>query len=328
MGFTDDVDREMARRDESRPPIEDPDHQPRLAELEPGRLAVLHEFGIWTLMLLREPWNYAAQRDRLRQAVIKIGEALRGDEYWVVTDGVVRPTLFGRDDFTKVYGRDDREGYELEEDFEKSALRCCSDDELAALLYEQARRPWPVSEQADVPDDLEPIFERGDYRDDVMVWLYRGHAVLTTAATWGVGELLGAGELLERRAMVVEHFGDRKLPDEARALLHELPDVSQLEPEERAALAGTGAGDDWTFALAHDALPPPAPPEVLRRRDSIPAAIRREVWRRDQGRCVLCGSQERIELDHIIPVSLGGSSTARNLQILCQTCNRKKGARI
>ncbi len=61
-------------------------------------------------------------------------------------------------------------------------------------------------------------------------------------------------------------------------------------------------------------------------REPIPEVVRHEVWRRDKGRCVKCGSQERLEFDHIIPVSKGGSSTARNLQLLCEPCNRKKAA--
>jgi hypothetical protein len=60
----------------------------------------------------------------------------------------------------------------------------------------------------------------------------------------------------------------------------------------------------------------------------IPEAVRHEVWRRDQGRCVQCNGQVNLEFDHIIPVSKGGSSTARNLQLLCETCNRSKSAKI
>lgn len=63
-------------------------------------------------------------------------------------------------------------------------------------------------------------------------------------------------------------------------------------------------------------------------RQVIPEAVRHEVWRRDQGRCVRCGSQQRLEFDHIIPLSKGGSSTARNIQLLCEPCNRTKGATV
>lgn len=63
-------------------------------------------------------------------------------------------------------------------------------------------------------------------------------------------------------------------------------------------------------------------------REAIPERVRHEVWRRDRGICVDCGSRARLEFDHIIPVSRGGSNTARNLEIRCQTCNRAKGATI
>jgi hypothetical protein len=56
--------------------------------------------------------------------------------------------------------------------------------------------------------------------------------------------------------------------------------------------------------------------------------VRREVWRRDEGKCIKCGSQERIEFDHIIPVTMGGSNTTRNIQLLCETCNRDKAATL
>ena len=60
----------------------------------------------------------------------------------------------------------------------------------------------------------------------------------------------------------------------------------------------------------------------------IPKSVKDAVWRRDGGKCTTCGSQEFLEFDHIIPFSLGGSNTYRNVQLLCQTCNRKKSARI
>jgi len=63
-------------------------------------------------------------------------------------------------------------------------------------------------------------------------------------------------------------------------------------------------------------------------REPIPEDVRVFVWRRDEGRCVRCGSQERIEFDHIIPLEKGGSNTARNIQILCERCNREKGTTV
>ncbi|PFW99101.1 hypothetical protein CJ469_05522 [Nocardia farcinica] len=61
---------------------------------------------------------------------------------------------------------------------------------------------------------------------------------------------------------------------------------------------------------------------------SISQEIKAEVWQRDGGRCVECGSGHYLEFDHIIPLSRGGATSAANLQILCRACNRRKGARI
>ena len=73
---------------------------------------------------------------------------------------------------------------------------------------------------------------------------------------------------------------------------------------------------DQTEAIEAGARPP------------IPDDVRVFVWQRDGGSCVSCGSRERLEFDHMIPVALGGSNTARNLQLLCETCNRQKGASL
>lgn len=63
-------------------------------------------------------------------------------------------------------------------------------------------------------------------------------------------------------------------------------------------------------------------------RQPIPDDVKILVWQRDGGRCVECGSQQNLEYDHIIPLSKGGSNTARNLQLLCEGCNRSKGANL
>ena len=63
-------------------------------------------------------------------------------------------------------------------------------------------------------------------------------------------------------------------------------------------------------------------------RQAIPSEVRREVWRRDQGKCVKCGSRENLEYDHIVPVIKGGSNTARNIELLCESCNRAKSGSI
>lgn len=64
------------------------------------------------------------------------------------------------------------------------------------------------------------------------------------------------------------------------------------------------------------------------RRRAIPAATRREVWSRDGLRCQfpidgggVCGSRRRLELDHLLPIALGGLDTADNLRVVCRAHN-------
>lgn len=64
------------------------------------------------------------------------------------------------------------------------------------------------------------------------------------------------------------------------------------------------------------------------RREPIPEEVRRAVFRRDGGRCVRCAGAELLQFDHVIPVALGGASTVENLQLLCASCNREKGASL
>jgi len=61
----------------------------------------------------------------------------------------------------------------------------------------------------------------------------------------------------------------------------------------------------------------------------IPPAVKLAVWKRDKGRCVLCGSTDNLHFDHIIPYSKGGSSlVAENIQLLCARHNIAKKDRI
>jgi 5-methylcytosine-specific restriction endonuclease McrA len=66
--------------------------------------------------------------------------------------------------------------------------------------------------------------------------------------------------------------------------------------------------------------PRPAKPE------HIPAHVFREVWRRDGGRCQwklangeICGCTRHLQLDHITPLALGGTSTVDNVRVLCRS---------
>ena len=61
----------------------------------------------------------------------------------------------------------------------------------------------------------------------------------------------------------------------------------------------------------------------------IPSEIKAEVWKRDKGRCIICGSDDNLHFDHIIPYSKGGSSlVVENIQLLCARHNLAKSDKI
>lgn len=61
----------------------------------------------------------------------------------------------------------------------------------------------------------------------------------------------------------------------------------------------------------------------------IPTQVKLEVWKRDGGKCAVCGAIENLHFDHIIPWSRGGSSnTAKNIQLLCGKHNLEKRDKI
>ena len=68
---------------------------------------------------------------------------------------------------------------------------------------------------------------------------------------------------------------------------------------------------------------------------SIPAAVRREVWRRDSGCCSYvdrhtgrrCGSRFFLEIDHVVPVARGGAAEPANLRLRCAAHHRYRHGR-
>jgi hypothetical protein len=59
----------------------------------------------------------------------------------------------------------------------------------------------------------------------------------------------------------------------------------------------------------------------------VPAAVKRAVWKRDQGRCAFVGTKRRceerglLEFHHLIPFAEGGPTTIANLQLRCAAHN-------
>ena len=55
--------------------------------------------------------------------------------------------------------------------------------------------------------------------------------------------------------------------------------------------------------------------------------LRYKILKRDKFRCVYCGrtaKETRLHIDHIIPISQGGSTMDANLQVLCRRYNLGK----
>jgi len=78
-----------------------------------------------------------------------------------------------------------------------------------------------------------------------------------------------------------------------------------------------------------------SPPPNIRRARRLPKWLERAVFHRDMGHCQLCGKDVTAEvfphgkyhLDHLLPLSKGGTNDSTNFQLLCAECNLRKGSR-
>lgn len=68
-------------------------------------------------------------------------------------------------------------------------------------------------------------------------------------------------------------------------------------------------------------------PALKEKKRDIPLKIRREVFKRSNNLCVICGEEGK-EIDHIIPFCVGGKHTLRNLRLLCLQCHRNTFSEI
>jgi hypothetical protein len=74
---------------------------------------------------------------------------------------------------------------------------------------------------------------------------------------------------------------------------------------------------------------------AIKRQRSVPAWLRKAVYYRDHGRCVMCqrdlsgllSTDRLLHYDHMMPLNLFGINDPCNLQLLCDSCNSQKGGR-
>ena len=72
-----------------------------------------------------------------------------------------------------------------------------------------------------------------------------------------------------------------------------------------------------------------------KRRASVPPRVKREVMKRDGGKCTwplanggTCGATIRLQVDHVVPRGRGGPSTVENCRVLCDVHNREAARQV
>jgi len=183
---------------------------------------------------------------------------------------------------------------------------------------------------------------KDEVRDDGRVLIYEGHDVPTTQNGRKRKEMDQQAKTPEGRLtenglfyQAAQDFKDNRSPPEIVKVyekvrtnvwvyngLFKLIDAYTTNSEGRQVFK-------FHLELIGEGLVPDAQSPGLEQTRVIPTEVKREVWRRDKGRCVECGSTINLHFDHILPFSRGGTSLLEsNIQILCAKHNLQKRDRI
>jgi hypothetical protein len=113
--------------------------------------------------------------------------------------------------------------------------------------------------------------------------------------------------------------------ERARSLLrHAIPNGDPAAIVDRALTVLIEQLERSRQAKAHRPRPAAAKTAIGRH---VPAAVKRAVWTRDDGRCAFVGPHDRctetafLELHHVMPFAAGGAATTENLQLRCRSHN-------
>ncbi len=123
------------------------------------------------------------------------------------------------------------------------------------------------------------------------------------------------GRVLRKNKVVLKEKDDYQLLDFNRYSAEELTELERLCTEKISSFL---AKRDSIFEHRNHS------------RKAISGSIRYDVLKRAKNRCELCGipaEQRALEVDHIVPKSLGGEDAIHNYQALCYKCNANKGNR-
>ena len=105
-------------------------------------------------------------------------------------------------------------------------------------------------------------------------------------------------------------------------------------PDHRQPAVGKSMIARWSHMVGpwvpveEDTGPLADPARDVRGRQPIPDSLRGLIYARDGYACQVCGAARELAIDHIFPVSKGGSNDNANLRTLCRTCNSRKGAKL
>jgi len=133
---------------------------------------------------------------------------------------------------------------------------------------------------------------------------------------------------MEQETFVSGYFGAEQIARQPRRLIGAVSAMNELWSAPVRAIASA------ELSALVSAAPAPQPPR----------GIRAAILERDGYRCRDCGWKpgdpvpvkkktdrlvyRGLEIDHIYPKSLGGPDEESNFQVLCTTCNCRKGARV
>lgn len=99
-----------------------------------------------------------------------------------------------------------------------------------------------------------------------------------------------------------------------------LAKFERIQIDGREVLRNARLWEEWVAASTeYRKMTGEIPPQ------NVSQTVKDAVFMRDGGKCVDCGSTQRIEYDHDIPRSHGGPATVENIRLRCASCNQRKG---
>jgi 5-methylcytosine-specific restriction endonuclease McrA len=167
-------------------------------------------------------------------------------------------------------------------------------------------------------------------------------AVALLTGKWRISLQVGKSKTYSKRRLARQEWKEMKLESDTTPVFYMkirdrnywrydgkwFTDIDDLQADEvKALVTSYGLGLKKKVSEAKTRASAQRVPDGSLR-EFIPESVRHRVWERDGGACRQCGATSDLQYDHLIPVSMGGTNTEDNLQILCATCNRQKGASV